>query len=539
MILEGVWSVSRFEYARYIRWRPFWRWLVTLIWLMTGVTVLLLGLVALPLPPRLASILPEVVFKILLVLPGAVAYLFAVSLTRQIFSDHTRRGVVTDIFMTALHPLEIVFGRLLAVGIFTVLAMLATAPLHIAAGTLVGIPPFWLLLTFLLQWLTALLCASVAARFMFRTFPEQEPTSPEELLPSQQRDGGAGRLMLTPMIAIFFYLLIYQSGGLLVSSWQLSLHLPLLGLLPFFVPLEIGAPYLLGVWTLPPWLVLMFTALGGIALMASATAQPLGWWSESGYRFQRWVGAMFLLAFTGLNVGVLATNSVPHVFTAEATVFWCMALCMPLVRWAWVNVLGYYGVALRPRPLKYALPVPLGGIVWEWGLLWGVSMVIWLAVGLSSGCWMAPTRWLVTTFYLWCLLVMLQALSARSFLRQLRLPTFTYARRIQLDSSGLEFAPLLSLAIPLLYAGFALMVIMPRTVLSHILLDIVLPLLPLGALSSPYYPLWRYGVYGLYALGVAGVLVLRAYQRERASPPDRAAPDEVWGASGGSSERKV
>jgi hypothetical protein len=70
-------------------------------------------------------------------------------------------------------------------------------------------------------------------------------------------------------------------------------------------------------------------------------------------------------------------------------------------------------------------------------------------------------------------------------------------------------------------------------------LNIVLPLLPLGAISSPHYPLWRYIVYGLYALGVAGVLVLRAYKPEWASPPDQGAPDEMWGASGGSSERKV
>ena len=515
-MLEGVWSVSRFEYARYIRWRPFWRWLTISTLLTMVMAVALFWMFLVFQDTRLANIVPKMAFKAILALPGIVGLGFAMMLTRQIFSDRTKRGVVADMYMAELHPLEIVFGRLLAVGIFTALAMLAVAPLSIAAWRLGGVPLLTLLQGLFLQWLTALLWASVEARVMYRAFPEPEPTSPERAFSGQEYV--AGSTVGTPkstLALVFGFFLFLISFPVVTSRLQLPWHSPLLGLMPFMVPMEIATDYSLGGWKLSPWLVLVLLAGAGIALMASATAQRLGWWSEGGYRFQRWGATVFWLIFIGLNVGILATDGVPRVFTADAIVFWSTALTVPLVRWVWVNVFGYYGVALRQHPLRYALPIPLGGIVWEWGLLWGAAIVNWLVVWLCSGYGVAPERWFATTAYLWCLLIMLQAFSARAVFQQLRLSTFPYARRLQLDGGISDFASLIGLT-PLLWIWLAV-TFTPRNILSHILLNIVLPALPLGAISSPHYPLWRYGVYGLYALVVAGALVLRAYRREWAS----------------------
>jgi hypothetical protein len=520
MMLDSLWSVVRFEYARYIRWRPFWRWLAISTLLTMMVAAALFWMFFIFQDTRLANTVPEMAFKAILALPGIVGLGFAIMLTRRIFSDRTNRGVVADMYMTALHPLEIVLGRLLAVGVFTALAMLAVAPVYIGAWLLGGVSLPTLLQGFFFQWLTALLWASVEARAMLRAFPEPEPTSAEQSLFGHGYGGSSvedtPRSLLALLLLFVLFLMFFP---VVASRLQLPWHVPLLGLMPFMVPQEVVTDYSLGGWTLSSRLVLVLVITAGIALMVSATAQRLGWWSERGYRFQRWGGTVFLLIFVGLNVGVLATDSVPHMLSAEAVVFGGTVLSGLLARWGWVKVLGYYGVALRPCPLKYALPIPLGGIVWEWGLLWGAAIVNWLVVWLCSGHGVAPSRWFATTTYLWCLLIMLQAFSARAVFQQWRRSTFPYSRRLQLDSGLADFTSQMSL--PIIVGLWA--TIMPRNVLSHILRDIVLPASPLGAIDSPHYPLWRYIIYGLYALAVAGALALRAYKREQASADEQVA----------------
>jgi hypothetical protein len=45
--------------------------------------------------------------------------------------------------------------------------------------------------------------------------------------------------------------------------------------------------------------------------------------------------------------------------------------------------------------------------VWQWALHWLVAGALYLAVGLASGVWVAPTKWLFWTTYFWAAFVVL------------------------------------------------------------------------------------------------------------------------------------
>jgi hypothetical protein len=69
MMLDSLWSVARFEYARYIRWRPFWRWLAISTLLTMMVAAALFWMFFIFQDTRLANTVPEMAFKAILALP--------------------------------------------------------------------------------------------------------------------------------------------------------------------------------------------------------------------------------------------------------------------------------------------------------------------------------------------------------------------------------------------------------------------------------------------------------------------------------------
>lgn len=511
MTLDGIWAVCQFEYRRHLRWRPFWRALVGVALLTLMGTALTLWLATLFARGRIISGAQPFLFQMSVAAPGVAAFVVATGLAVQIFSDRTKRGVLPDMFMTALHPLEVVLGRLLTVGMLTAVAMFAVVPVSIAMALLAGVSLVGTLSSLWVVWLTAMLWAALVAGASQRTFPEPE-SSESELPRGSQRPARAefGGMVVIVLFSLFLYLLI---TGYVASKLGFSIHLPLLGLLPFIAPLEVLLPYRLGSWQLPAGLVLGLSALAGMALAVMATAQRLGWWSESGYRLQRWAGTGSFLLFVGLNAAIFATEAVQSPVAAQTVVFWATLFLGGLGVGLGIWLMGYYGVALRPSPLKCALPVPLGGVVWEWAMLWGVALAIWLGVGLVSSYWVAPLRWLLTTAYFWCLLVLLQSFGARSLLGYLRQRVdeqlyTTHQARLQLASGGYQS---LEMLLPLMVV-FIVLFILPRNLIQQIA-SYVLPLLPLGAIDSPHHPLWRYALYGLYALGVAGLLWLFAWMK--------------------------
>jgi hypothetical protein len=72
-----------------------------------------------------------------------------------------------------------------------------------------------------------------------------------------------------------------------------------------------------------------------------------------------------------------------------------------LLNLAVAPLMGYYGLARRPKPASKALPYPWGGLVWQWVLQWIVALTLYVTVGLATGHWVALERWLLWAVYAW------------------------------------------------------------------------------------------------------------------------------------------
>jgi hypothetical protein len=92
--------------------------------------------------------------------------------------------------------------------------------------------------------------------------------------------------------------------------------------------------------------------------------------------------------------------------SAERMLFLALIVAT-LLNFSVAPLMGYFGVARRPKPLRFALPYPWGGLVWQWALHWLVAGALYLAVGLASGVWVAPAKWLFWTTYFWVAFVLL------------------------------------------------------------------------------------------------------------------------------------
>jgi hypothetical protein len=145
----------------------------------------------------------------------------------------------------------------------------------------------------------------------------------------------------------------------------------------------------------------------GFALwVAVAAAQWRDWWSDGAYRLLRWGGTAFWLVFVSVHAAYFAQAFVRDAASAERVLFLALIIAT-LLNLSVAPLMGYFGVARRPQPLRFALPYPWGGLVWQWALHWLVAGALYLAVGLASGVWVAPTKWLFWTTYFWVAFVVL------------------------------------------------------------------------------------------------------------------------------------
>jgi hypothetical protein len=147
-------------------------------------------------------------------------------------------------------------------------------------------------------------------------------------------------------------------------------------------------------------------AVGFALWVAIAAAQWRDWWSDGAYRVLRWGGTAFWLAFVGVHAAYFAQVFVRDAASAERMLFLALIVAT-LLNLSVAPLMGYFGVARRPKPLRFALPYPWGGLVWQWALHWLVAGALYLAVGLASGVWVAPTKWLFWTTYFWAAFVLL------------------------------------------------------------------------------------------------------------------------------------
>ncbi|MEN3001757.1 MAG: hypothetical protein ABDI19_07955 [Armatimonadota bacterium] len=395
-MLAETWLVAWFEYRRHLRSRFFWQRLLggaLLVFLLTALLSWALSRFTQAGMERAYAMM----LQFMLILHGFAGLVAPFLMTPRIFSDKTRRGETPDIYMTALHPLGIVLGRLMAVGMHFGLMLLVLFPVGAYICQLAGFPLLFWVQVLGMTWLAALMWASLVARWLNKYLPGG-------LTPPERETVGISYGLM--WIAAVPFILAIQ---VIFPVLGLELSMPLMLMIPPLIPEQMLKVYSIGGWALPAWLVSLPFVLGFTLLGAIATAQRLGWWSDVAYRWQRWLGTVLYWLFFGVNMAIFAGLWVRSAAQAEQLVFFGMMAGAVLYLLVVSPLLGYYGVALRPRHGRYALPPPLGGLLWEWVMVLGIASVAWQAVGLGSGYWVEPARWLAWTVCLWSLLVMLQS----------------------------------------------------------------------------------------------------------------------------------
>jgi hypothetical protein len=402
VILRDAALVFWMEYRRYVRTRRYW---------VLALTTLALGILLCLTAALVAARIPEAPLRFLgalVYLPAAIVGWFAAiasvvhsPLSVRMLQDVYKTRPLTDLYLTELHPLGVVLGRAAATTALTGLMLLMATPAGLWLLHVMG-APFWGWAVIALLVGVSYLFGSSLDAFAWRSvYLAKEGTTPT----------------YRTLFATVSWLPTGQILGLiLVVLMSFQPHMTSLAQLPVWALTPPTAPFLLFVgFQGDGWVHALLGALFavGFALwVAIAAAQWRDWWSDGAYRVLRWGGTAFWLAFVGVHAAYFAQVFVRDAASAERMLFLALIIAT-LLNLSVVPLMGYFGVARRPQPLRFALPYPWSGLVWQWALHWLVAGALYLAVGLASGVWVAPTKWLFWTTYFWAAFVLLaQAVSA-------------------------------------------------------------------------------------------------------------------------------
>jgi hypothetical protein len=402
VILRDAALVFWMEYRRYVRTRRYW---------VLALTTLALGVLLCLIAALVAARIPQAPLRFLgasVYLPATIVGWFAAiasvvhnPLSVRMLQDVYKTRPLTDLYLTELHPLGVVLGRAAATTALTGLILLMLTPAGLWLLQLIGAPlGAWVPIALLA--LVSYFFGSCLDAYTFRMLALGE----EQFEPLQVVRSG-----YVSMLSLGF-----------LAGWVLSsfvIFFPLwnwLARLPLWVFTPPTAPFLLFVgFQGDGWVHALMGALFavGFALwVAIAAAQWRDWWSDGVYRVLRWGGTAFWLVFVSVHAAYFAQAFVRDAASAERMLFLALIIAT-LLNLSVAPLMGYFGVARRPKPLRFALPYPWGGLVWQWALHWLVAGALYLAVGLASGVWVAPTKWLFWTTYFWAAFVLLaQAVSA-------------------------------------------------------------------------------------------------------------------------------
>jgi hypothetical protein len=402
VILRDAALVFWMEYRRYVRTRRYW---------VLALTTLALGILLCLTAALVAARIPEAPLRFLgalVYLPAAIVGWFAAiasvvhsPLSVRMLQDVYKTRPLTDLYLTELHPLGVVLGRAAATTALTGLMLLMATPAGLWLLHVMG-APFWGWAVIALLVGVSYLFGSSLDAFAWRSVYLAE----EGTTPAYRTLFATGSWLPTGQIL----------GQILVVLMSFQPHMTSLAQLPVWALTPPTAPFLLFVGIQGDgWVHALLGALFavGFALwVAVAAAQWRDWWSDGAYRLLRWGGTAFWLVFVSVHAAYFAQVFVRDAASAERMLFLALIIAT-LLNLSVAPLMGYFGVARRPQPLRFALPYPWGGLVWQWALHWLVAGALYLAVGLASGVWVAPTKWLFWTTYFWAAFVLLaQAVSA-------------------------------------------------------------------------------------------------------------------------------
>jgi hypothetical protein len=393
VILRDAALVFWMEYRRYVRTRRYWVLALAALAFCVLSCAITAALAAIPqVQLRLSSIsvfVPATAMGLLAGVASAVHNPLSVRMLQDVYKTRW----LSDLYLTELHPLGVVLGRAAATTALTGLILLMLTPAGLWLLQLIGAP--------LGAWVPIALLALVS--YFFGSCLEAYTL--RSLALGEEQFGSLRGVRFASMLVLGF------SAGWVLSSfatfspmWNLLAQLPVWALTP---P---TAPFLLFVgFQGDGWVHALLGALFavGFALwVAIAAAQWRDWWSDGAYRLLRWGGTAFWLAFVSVHAAYFAQAFVRDAASAERMLFLALIIAT-LLNLSVAPLMGYFGVARRPQPLRFALPYPWGGLVWQWALHWLVAGALYLAVGLASGVWVAPAKWLFWTTYFWVAFVVL------------------------------------------------------------------------------------------------------------------------------------
>lgn len=503
VVLLDAWRVLWLEARRYRRWRPLRRWLAGAAMLGVLGSLAMVGLggwVGQVQEASTRQILQRFLFACGYALPTAVGLVAALSLTPRLIADRTRRGALTDIYLTELHPLGVVLGKLGVVMGLSGALMLTASPASALAAAAMGVSWQQWLQSLLMGWVALLLPAALVARLQWRTVPELDALRRRAFAPAP-----LGATLLT-LAALLVYGYLY--GAAQTPAGWATLMLSSL-LLPFGAAIYAGSVWTIGGLSVPVAPTAAAIVLLGALTLALATAQWLSWWSARGYRLQRTLGGLTFLGLVSLGAAFWAEVGAlpPRVY------FYGLLLAGALGYYLARFALGFHGVSkpLCPRD-------GFGGIGREWVLFWLSAGVIYGAIIVARGVWLPPLWAIAVAFYLWSILVWVQSLSLGVILHRRALLSAdappSLRERIVSEACPVdrsETAMLISafISIYILSWGF-------RNPLLSFLLYYPLLITPLGGLLRHDFAPWAYALYGMYALCMAALVVLlkrRSWER--------------------------
>jgi hypothetical protein len=404
VILRDAALVFWMEYRRYVRTRRYWVLALTTLALGVITCALVAGLWGL-LSPWIISAFESSPYQ-----PAFAIGAFTISLSlvhgplsSRMVQDIYKTRPLTDLYLTELHPLGVVLGRAAATTALTGLMLLMATPAGLWLLHVMG-APFWGWAVIALLVGVSYLFGSSLDAFAWRSvYLAEEGTTPD-----YRTLFATGSWLPTGQIL----------GLILVVLMSFQPHMTSLAQLPVWALTPPTAPFLLFVGIQGDgWVHALLGALFavGFALwVAVAAAQWRDWWSDGAYRVLRWGGTAFWLAFVSVHAAYFAQAFVRDAASAERMLFLALIIAT-LLNLSVAPLMGYFGVARRPKPLRFALPYPWGGLVWQWALHWLVAGALYLAVGLASGVWVAPTKWLFWTTYFWAAFVVLPSRFRRRY----------------------------------------------------------------------------------------------------------------------------
>ncbi|MFN4033121.1 MAG: hypothetical protein ACK4ME_05770 [Fimbriimonadales bacterium] len=414
VIAQSAAAIFWMEYRRYVRTRRYWA--LTLTTLLVGVCLSAWAtLMSIYAPQQLDALLGYRYSTVWMLgiwawLPTIVATPLSARMPRDIYKTRP----LTDLFLTELHPLGIVLGRIGAITALVGLSLLLLTPTALWMCAVVSLPIGLWFAVALFAWLACMLNAasdSYALRGM--TTPDESP------LPTKTASVGvAFHFTIIPVILLIAVNILFLLG---IGDNRLQL-LPFWGFAPLTTPflLEGLALREAGAWAFVP--IVLGSVFGLTLWLAVAAAQWREWWSARAYRLMRWGGTALWLILAGVHTALLAQVFASSPRAAERLLL--IALCFATLMNSGVSTLaGYFGLPRRADATRLLAPYPLSGILWQWALQWLVSIVLYLAIGVASNQWVALNKWLLWSLYLWVSGVVLpQAIFSHTWAYLMRAP---------------------------------------------------------------------------------------------------------------------